>query len=91
MQDARSLASVIGEEELSPNDKKLLEFGRLFDHLYINQSQSDNRTIDQTLDLGWKLLSSLPREELDRVDDKILDQFYHPEELPHSVEEIKAD
>ena len=91
VQDARSLASVIGEEELSPNDKKLLEFGRLFDHLYINQSQSDNRTIDQTLDLGWKLLSSLPREELDRVDDKILDQFYHPEELPHSVEEIKAD
>ena len=91
VQDARSLASVIGEEELSPNDKKLLEFGRLFDHLYINQSQSDNRTIDQTLDLGWKLLSSLPREELDRVDDKTLDQFYHPEELPRSVEEIKAD
>ena len=91
VQDARSLASVIGEEELSPNDKKLLEFGRLFDHLYINQSQSDNRTIDQTLDLGWKLLSTLPREELDRVDDKTLDQFYHPEELPRSVEEIKAD
>ena len=69
VQDARSLASVIGEEELSPADKKLLEFGRLFDHVFINQNPSDNRTIDQTLDLGWKLLSSLPRVELDRGDD----------------------
>ena len=91
VQDARSLASVIGEEELSPADKKLLEFGRLFDHVFINQNPSDNRTIDQTLDLGWKLLSSLPREELDRVDDKTLEQFYHPEELPHSVEELEAE
>ena len=91
VQDARSLASVIGEEELSTADKKLLEFGRLFDHVFINQNPSDNRTIDQTLDLGWKLLSSLPREELDRVDDKTLEQFYHPEELPHSVEELEAE
>ena len=91
VQDARSLASVIGEEELSPADKKLLEFGRLFDHVFINQNPSDNRTIDQTLDLGWKLLSSLPREELDRVDDKTLEQFYHPEELPQSVEELEAE
>ena len=91
VQDARSLASVIGEEELSPADKKLLEFGRLFDHVFINQNPSDNRTIERTLDLGWKLLSSLPREELDRVDDKTLEQFYHPEELPHSVEEREAE
>ncbi|MFR1434109.1 MAG: V-type ATP synthase subunit B [Acutalibacteraceae bacterium] len=79
VQDARSLASVIGEEELSPSDKKLLQFGRLFDQIYTNQRENENRTIDQTLDLGWKLLSTLPREELDRVDDATLDQFYHPE------------
>ena len=79
VQDARSLASVIGEEELSPSDKKLLQFGRLFDQVYTNQRENENRTIDQTLDLGWKLLSTLPREELDRVDDATLDQFYHPE------------
>ena len=59
--------------------------------MFINQNPSDNRTIDQTLDLGWKLLSSLPREELDRVDDKTLEQFYHPEDLPHSVEELEAE
>ena len=79
VQDARSLASVIGEEELSPSDKKLLQFGRLFDQIYTNQRENENRTIDQTLDLGWKLLSTLTREELDRVDDATLDQFYHPE------------
>ncbi len=79
VQDARSLASVIGEEELSPSDKKLLQFGSLFDQIYTNQRENENRTIDQTLDLGWKLLSTLPREELDRVDDATLDQFYHPE------------
>ncbi len=79
VQEARSLASVIGEEELSPNDKKLLEFGRLFDQQYINQGFDENRSIDQTLDLGWRLLSTLPREELDRVDDKMLEQHYHPE------------
>lgn len=74
--DARSLASVIGEEELSPNDKKYLEFGKLFEKHYVNQGFNENRSIEQSLDLGWRLLSSLPREELDRVDDAILDQYY---------------
>lgn len=94
VQDARSLASVIGEEELSPNDKKLLDFGRLFDHLYVNQSVDDNRTIDQTLDLGWRLLSTLPREELDRVDDKMIEKYYHPEEalnFAHALQSAGSD
>ena len=79
VQEARSLASVIGEEELSPTDKQLLEFGRMFDEQYINQGTEVNRSIDQTLDLGWRLLSTLPREELDRVDSETLDKYYHPE------------
>ncbi|WP_050698410.1 V-type ATP synthase subunit B [Anaeromassilibacillus senegalensis] len=74
--DARSLASVIGEEELSPNDKKYLEFGKLFEKHYVNQGFNENRSIEQSLDLGWRLLATLPREELDRVDDAILDQYY---------------
>ena len=45
----------------------------------MGQSFDENRTIQQTLDLGWKLLSLLPREELDRLDDKLLDQYYDPE------------
>ncbi len=74
--DARSLASVIGEEELSPIDKKYIEFGKLFESTFINQGNTENRTIEQSLDLGWKLLSTLPKAELDRVDDKLLDKYY---------------
>lgn len=73
--DVRSLASVIGEEELSPVDKKYLEFGRNFEENFLAQKFDEDRTIDQTLNLGWEILSSLPREELDRVDDKVLDKF----------------
>ena len=74
--DARSLASVIGEEELSPVDKKYIEFGRLFESRFVNQGFTENRTIEQSLDLGWELLSTLPRAELDRVDDAVLNIYY---------------
>ena len=90
VQEARSLASVIGEEELSDGDKRLLKFGRLFDSCFINQSRSVNRSIDQTLDLGWRLLSTLPREELDRVDDKTLDAHYRPEPFTDETHESAA-
>ncbi len=78
--DARSLASVIGAEELSPIDKKYLEFGDEFEKRFVNQSFTENRTIEQSLDLGWELLGILPRTELDRIDDAILDKFYKPAE-----------
>lgn len=74
--DARNLASVIGEDELSPIDKKYLEFGKEFEQRYIGQGIEENRTMDDTLDLGWELLGILPREELDRVDTKVLDRYY---------------
>lgn len=74
--DARALASVIGEDELSPTDKKYLEFGREFESRFIGQSHYENRSVTETLDIGWELLRMLPREELDRIDTKILDQFY---------------
>ena len=74
--DARSLASVIGEEELSSSDKKYIEFGKLFEAKFVNQGFNENRSIEQSLDLGWELLSTLPRSELDRIDDAILDKFY---------------
>lgn len=80
VQDARSLASVIGEEELSPVDKKYLEFGRLFEEKFLTQGPNEARTMNQSLDLGWELLSTLPREELDRVDSALLDQYYKPNE-----------
>ena len=74
--EARNLASVIGEDELSPIDKKYLEFGKAFEERYIGQGPNENRTIEETLDLGWELLRIFPKEELDRVDTKILDVYY---------------
>ena len=74
--EARSLASVIGEEELSPEYKKFIEFGKAFESKFLNQGTNEDRSISQSLDLGWQLLSYLPRKELDRVDDKILDKYY---------------
>lgn len=74
--EARALASVIGEDELSPIDKQYLAFGKAFESEYIGQGLHQNRTIEETLDLGWKLLTMLPKEELDRVDTKILDVYY---------------
>lgn len=78
VQDAKALASVIGEDELSATDKLLMEFGRAFEEKFINQGAEEDRTIDETLDLGWELLSMLPKSELDRVDDEILDKHYRP-------------
>lgn len=79
VQDARALASVIGEEELSADDKDYLRFGTLFEKYFLCQSFDENRSIDETLDLGWELLSTLPRSELDRVDEEHLNRFYDKE------------
>ena len=75
--DARALASVIGEDELSPLDKKYLIFGNAFEREFVGQDAQENRTIEDTLNKGWELLGLLPKEELDRIDTKILDQYYH--------------
>lgn len=76
--DARALASVIGEDELSPIDKKYLLFGKAFEEQFVGQGEFENRSIEDTLTIGWNLLAMLPREELDRIDTKILDEFYKP-------------
>lgn len=76
VQDARALASVIGEDELSSIDKSYMDFGVKFENYFISQGFNENRTIEQTLDLGWNLLCLLPQSELDRVDDEYLKAHY---------------
>ena len=75
--EARNLASVIGEDELSPIDKKYLAFGKAFETEFVGQGAMENRSIIDTLNIGWRLLRMLPKEELDRVDTKILDKYYN--------------
>ncbi len=76
--DARALASVIGEDELSDLDKSYMNFGKMFEKYFITQRPDENRSIDETLDLGWKLLSLLPKSALDRVNEKLLEEKYDP-------------
>ena len=76
VQDVRALASVIGEEELGDVDQLYLKFGRGYEREYVNQSLTENRNIQQTLDIGWRLLSMLPKEELTRVSLEEIEQYY---------------
>ena len=80
VEEAKSLASVIGEDELSETDKMYINFGKEFDARFLSQGKEENRTIEQTLDIGWELLRLLPKSELDRIPDEILDKYYGGEE-----------
>jgi V/A-type H+-transporting ATPase subunit B len=79
-QDVRSLASVIGEEELSETDQRYLKFGRAFEKEFVNQGFTENRSIDRTLEIGWKLLSMLPKTELTRVTLDEIEKYYKGED-----------
>ena len=91
VQDAKALASVIGEEELSPSDRLYMEFGKAFEHFFLDQGFDTDRTIDETLDLGWDLLSILPVEELDRVDNELLSEKIHPERGQALLKQMRGE
>lgn len=76
VKEVRALASVIGEEELTPLDHAYLEFGEGFEHRFLAQGDHEDRSIEQTLDLGWEVLSTLPEEELTRVTEEELEKHY---------------
>ena len=79
-QDVRALASVIGEEELSDTDQKYLKFGRAFEQEFVKQGFTENRSIERTLEIGWKLLSMLPKTELTRVTLDEIEKYYKGED-----------
>ena len=91
VQDAKALASVIGEEELSPSDRLYMEFGKAFEHFFLDQGFDTDRTIGETLDLGWDLLSILPVEELDRVDNELLSEKIHPERGQALLKQMRGE
>ena len=75
----RALASIVGQEELSDLDRNYLAFGETFERDYLSQGEDENRSIEQTLDLGWKVLSILPEKELYRVSRDDISRYYLPE------------
>lgn len=76
VKDIRSLASVIGEEELSPVDKLYLKFGAEFENKVVSQGEFEDRPIQRTLEIGWEVLKILPRSELLRVSEEELAKYY---------------
>ena len=74
--DAKELMVILGEAALTEVDKLYAQFADAFEARYVSQGYNTNRTIEQTLDLGWELLSLLPRSELKRINDTLLDQYY---------------
>lgn len=76
VKDVRNLASVIGEEELTPLDHQYLEFGEFFERKFVSQGKDEDRPIERTLELGWEALKLLPSEELHRVTDEEIETYY---------------
>ena len=73
--DLRNLVAVVGEEALSERDKKFLAFANTFEHRFVTQGKYENRSIEQSLDLGWELLASIPEEELKRVKPEHMEKY----------------
>jgi V/A-type H+-transporting ATPase subunit B len=75
VKQVRNLASIIGEEELSDGDKRYLKFGETFEQKFLTQGETENRSIEHTLDLGWAVLAALPREDLLRIKQEYIDRY----------------
>lgn len=82
--EAKELATVLGESALSDTDKLYAVFADKFEKEYLSQGYESNRTIEETLDLGWKLLNILPRSELKRISNKRLDKYYKVKEINYN-------
>ncbi len=76
VQEIRALAQIIGESDLSEVDQKYMAFGRAFEAKFVTQGMEDNRTVKESLDIAWDILSLLPKSELDRLSDEIIENFY---------------
>jgi V/A-type H+/Na+-transporting ATPase subunit B len=75
--DLRGLVAIVGKDALSERDRMFLEFADLFEDQFVRQGAREDRSITDTLDLGWKLLSTLPIDQLVRIDRGLIEK-YHP-------------
>lgn len=88
--DLRGLVAIVGEEALSEKDRRYLKFSDEFDRTWLRQDKYEDRSIEQTLDMGWDMLAKLPEEELTKVETKIL-QKYHPKYKGKSAESKEGE
>ncbi len=88
-EDLRDLVNIVGREALSERDNKFLDFADKFETEFIQQGFNTNRSVEETLELGWDLLSLLPRDELIRIDEDFIEQYYREDES--EMAELTAD
>ncbi|GAB3683739.1 ATP synthase subunit B [Salinarchaeum chitinilyticum] len=86
-EDLRDLVNIVGREALSERDNRFLDFADRFEEEFVQQGFTTDREIEETLDVGWDLLSMLPRDELNRIDEELIDEHYEDE----AAEEVTAD
>ena len=85
--DAKELMTILGEAALTDVDKLYAKFADEFEEEYVSQGYRTNRSIEETLNLGWKLLRILPRSELKRIKDKYLDEYYEEKPADNKLQE----
>ncbi|WP_136603177.1 ATP synthase subunit B [Salinigranum halophilum] len=85
-EDLRDLVNIVGREALSERDNKYLDFAERFEDEFVDQGFTTERSIDETLDIGWDLLSMLPKEELNRIDEELIEKYYREDESAETVE-----
>ncbi|AQL42863.1 ATP synthase subunit B [Halorientalis sp. IM1011] len=85
-EDLRDLVNIVGREALSERDNLYLDFADRFEEEFVQQGFETNRDLEETLDLGWELLSMFPKEELNRVDEELIEEHYVEGESAEAVE-----
>ncbi|SEW16703.1 ATP synthase subunit B [Natrinema salifodinae] len=88
-EDLRDLVNIVGREALSERDNKFLDFADRFEEEFVQQGYDTNRSIEETLEVGWDLLSELPKEELNRIDEELIEEHYRDDET--EAAEVTAD
>ncbi|WP_226004459.1 ATP synthase subunit B [Natrinema salinisoli] len=88
-EDLRDLVNIVGREALSERDNKFLDFADRFEEEFVQQGYDTNRSIDETLEIGWDLLSDLPKEALNRIDEELIAEHYREDES--EAAEVTAD
>ncbi|MFB6195710.1 MAG: V-type ATP synthase subunit B, partial [Haloplanus sp.] len=76
----RDLVNIVGREALSERDNRYLDFADRFEEEFVDQGFQTERTIEETLDIGWDLLSMLPQTELNRIDEEFIEEYYRDDE-----------
>jgi V/A-type H+-transporting ATPase subunit B len=86
-EDLRDLVNIVGREALSERDNRYLDFADRFEEEFIDQGFDRNRDIEETLEIGWNLLSMFPKSELNRIDEELIEEYYDEE----AAAEVTAD